>query len=207
MKQRYTITIADMEVNVISDGAPEAVEVLVGMVDRKMREILTANRRCSKSEAALLCALDYCSDKLDAMRKQKHLEADLDAKDAALRASQKELEAQKKESDKLAFELETLRESLLAAQAQKKEAELTEEVTPAAEEATEKAVEGTVVEAPSGEPAEQITISEIIEEEAAPAVEAPKAEIAPEDVEFDPTEIFRRAKANRSVRKGTKRKA
>ena len=40
MKQRYTITIADMEVNVISDGAPEAVEVLVGMVDRKMREIL-----------------------------------------------------------------------------------------------------------------------------------------------------------------------
>ena len=208
MKQRYTITIADMEVNVISDGAPEAVEVLVGMVDRKMREILTANRRCSKSEAALLCALDYCSDKLDAMRKQKHLEADLDAKDAALRAAQKELEAQKKEADKLAFELETLRESLLAAQAQKKEAELSAETVPAEETAAEEtpAVEAAA-EAPAQEPAEQITISEIIEEEAAPAVEAPKAEIAPEDVEFDPTEIFRRAKANRSVRKGAKRKA
>lgn len=218
MKQRYTITIADMEVNVISDGAPEAVETLVGMVDRKMREILLANRRCSKSEAALLCALDYCSDKLDAMRKQKHLEADLDAKDAELRAAEKELEAARKENDKLAFELETLRESLLAAQAQKRESEL------AAKEAAEPA--------PAIEVSEQISIADAIEKTAeaeapaevaatmpaveapaevaveapAEAPEAPKEEIAPEDVEFDPTEIFRRAKANRSIRKGGKRK-
>ena len=209
MKQRYTITIADMEVNVISDGAPEAVEVLVGMVDRKMREILLANRRCSKSEAALLCALDYCSDKLDAMRKQKHLEADLDTKITELRAAEKALDAARKENDKLAFELETLRESLLAAQSQKREAELSaveEEPTVPAEE----------TEAPA-ETAEQITITEVeaetapesapVEETPAPETapaEEPKETVAPEDVEFDPTEIFRRAKATRSIRKKRK---
>ncbi|MBR0454441.1 MAG: cell division protein ZapA, partial [Clostridia bacterium] len=58
MRQRYTITIADIEMNVISDESPEAVEALVGLVDRKMREICAGSKRCSKSEAALLCALD-----------------------------------------------------------------------------------------------------------------------------------------------------
>ena len=58
MKQKYTITIADVEMNVITDESPEAVEALVGLVDRKMREITGASRQCPKSEAALLCALD-----------------------------------------------------------------------------------------------------------------------------------------------------
>ena len=207
MRQRYTITIADMEVNVVSDGSPEAVESLVGIVDRKMREILLANRRCSKSEAALLCALDYCSDKVEALRKLKQTEGMLDMKDAEVRAAQKECENLKKENDRLAFELETLRESLLAAKAQQAEA--------AAQAAAAEPVQLTiataeepaapVAEAPAAEPVAPVA-------EPAPVVEAPaepapeKETIAPEDVEFDPTEIFRRAKANRSVRKGAKRK-
>ena len=75
MRQRYTITIADIEMNVISDDSPEAVEALVGLVDRKMREICASSKRCSKSEAALLCALDYCADKVKMQRKAKKLEA------------------------------------------------------------------------------------------------------------------------------------
>ena len=71
MKQKYTITISDIEMNVISEESPEAVEALVGIVDRKMREISNASKRCSKSEAALLCSLDYCSDKIKAQRKVK----------------------------------------------------------------------------------------------------------------------------------------
>ena len=40
MKQKYTITIADVQMNVIAEESPDTVEGLVGMVDRKMREIL-----------------------------------------------------------------------------------------------------------------------------------------------------------------------
>ena len=75
MHQKYTLTISDIEINVISDESPEAAEALVSIVDRKMREISSKSRNCSKAEAAILCSLDYCSDKIRAQRKIKALEA------------------------------------------------------------------------------------------------------------------------------------
>ena len=77
MKQKYEITISDVHMNVISDESPEAVEALVGLVDRKMREITGGSSMVPKSEAALLCALDYCSERIKAQRKIKTLESRL----------------------------------------------------------------------------------------------------------------------------------
>ena len=97
MKQRYTITIADIEMNVISDESPEAVEARVGIVDRKMKEITLASKRCSKSEAALLCSLDYCSEKIKAQRKIKALETKLAYTETALDELQAENDELRKE--------------------------------------------------------------------------------------------------------------
>ena len=77
MHQKYTLTICDIEINVISDESPEAVEALVSIVDRKMRDISQKSKSCSKTEAAILCSLDYCSDKLRAQRKVKAVESKL----------------------------------------------------------------------------------------------------------------------------------
>jgi len=101
MKQKYTITIADLEMNVVTDESAEAVEALVGIVDRKMREISLMSKRCSKSEAALLCALDYCSDKIKAQRRVKALESKLALTEAAV----EDLEA---ECERLRQELELI---------------------------------------------------------------------------------------------------
>jgi cell division protein ZapA (FtsZ GTPase activity inhibitor) len=102
MKQKYTITIANIEMNVVTDESPEVVEALVGIVDRKMREIALVSRNCPKAEAALLCALDYCSDKVKAQRKLKALESKIAMTEAAV----DELEA---ENEQLRRELETFK--------------------------------------------------------------------------------------------------
>ena len=84
MKQKYTIRISDVEMNVITEESPETVEGLVNIVDRKMREIEGASKRCSKTEAALLCALDYCSERIKAQRKIKALESKLQIAEATV---------------------------------------------------------------------------------------------------------------------------
>ena len=101
MKQKYTITIADVQMNVVSDESPEAVEALVGLVDRKMREISAGSSYCPKSEAALLCALDYCSERIKSQRKVKALETKLAYTETALEELEMENESLRKEIDEL----------------------------------------------------------------------------------------------------------
>lgn len=64
MKQKYSLMIADVQIGVVADADPAQVERIVGILDRKMREINLKSRLCSKHEAALLCALEFCADKL-----------------------------------------------------------------------------------------------------------------------------------------------
>lgn len=74
MNQKYTITVADMEMSVLCDSTSEQVEHIVGILDRKMREITLNSRRCPRTEAAVLCALEFCSDKLEAQNALKESE-------------------------------------------------------------------------------------------------------------------------------------
>jgi cell division protein ZapA (FtsZ GTPase activity inhibitor) len=76
MKQKYTITVADMELNIISDASPDEVENIVGMLDRRMRDINLKSPRCTKNEAAVLCALSYCSERLSMQEAFKKVESD-----------------------------------------------------------------------------------------------------------------------------------
>ena len=101
MRQKYTITLADMQMNVVSDESPEAVEALVGLVDRKMKEITGGANSIPKSEAALLCALDYCSERIKSQRKVKALETKLAYTETALEEAELENEQLKKELEEL----------------------------------------------------------------------------------------------------------
>ena len=77
MKQKYTLSIADVELNVTVDESPETVEYIVGVIDRKMREILLKSKYCPKTTAALLCALDLCADKVKAKEEIESLRDEL----------------------------------------------------------------------------------------------------------------------------------
>ena len=88
--------------NVVAEESPDTVEALVGMVDRKMREVYGPGSRCTKTEAALLCALDYCSERIKTQRKLKSVEGKL----AITENTVEELEL---ENDQLRREIEELR--------------------------------------------------------------------------------------------------
>ncbi len=75
MKKKFTVVIADVEMNVLTDAPTEAVEKIVGMLDRRMRDIHLKSNRCTKHQAALLCALEYCSEKLGLQERNDELEA------------------------------------------------------------------------------------------------------------------------------------
>ena len=107
MKQRYSITIAGTEMNVITDEAPEFVDEVVGILDRKMREINMSSRRCSKTE--FLCALDYCSDKVRLTKKNRTYDAEIALKNAQLNRLASENEKQKAEIERLREEIARLR--------------------------------------------------------------------------------------------------
>ena len=109
MKQRYSITIAGTEMNVITDEAQEFVDEVVGILDRKMREINMSSRRCSKTEAAFLCALDYCSDKVRLTKKNRTYDAEIALKNAQLNRLASENEKQKAEIERLREEIARLR--------------------------------------------------------------------------------------------------
>ncbi len=100
MKQKYTITVADVQMNIVTDEDSEAVVAIAGVLDRRMREIyLQSGNRCPKTEAALLCALDYCAErnKLQALVNDYEAQlantetADLKEELAAVKAENEEL--------------------------------------------------------------------------------------------------------------------
>ena len=104
MKYKHTITIADIQMNIITEEETEVVEAMVGVLDRRIREIfLKSENRCTKIEAALLCALDYCSEKSKLQETVNRLEEEMRGVD--INAMLAELDALKGENEKLVSQL------------------------------------------------------------------------------------------------------
>lgn len=105
MKKKYTLTVADSQINVITDEPKEAIDTIVGVVDRRIREIHLHSPSCSKVDAALLLCLDYCAEKLQLKKKLKQASAEIERL-AVLN------EAAARENAVLEREIEALRKSL-----------------------------------------------------------------------------------------------
>ena len=116
MKQKYTLLIADMEINVVTDQPQESVEYIVGILDRKIREIILKSKRCSKNEAALLCALDFCAEKIQIKERTEELENllsdtrdDMAQMEEKIEMLKKNLQSVEKENARLEAENDRLR--------------------------------------------------------------------------------------------------
>ena len=59
MKQKFSVTVADIHMNILCDETQEAMDAAVSALDGQVRGIITAaGGGCTKTEAVLLAALD-----------------------------------------------------------------------------------------------------------------------------------------------------
>ena len=112
MKQKYSITVAEMELNIISDASPDEVENIVGMLDRRMRDINLKSPRCTKNEAAILCALAYCSERMAMQEAFKKVEKDAFRFSAENEKLKKTIESLQEEVDNLRKDASVMRSIL-----------------------------------------------------------------------------------------------
>ena len=109
MKQKYSLMIADIQLSVVTDAPHEEVEKVVGILDRRMREINLKSRRCSKNEAALLCALDFCAERLAYQEKATELETRNEKYAVVLEGLKAQVADLRAQVDRLASENDILR--------------------------------------------------------------------------------------------------
>lgn len=201
MKQKYTITVADMELNIISDAAPDEVENIVGILDRRMRDINLKSPRCTKNEAAVLCALSYCSERMAMQEAFKKVEKDAFRFAGENEKLKKTIESMQEEIDNLRKDASVMRSILDHATA------LTNNQNGEAAPAPEKPKYVPKPFQKKEVPAEQLNAFDVPAEDPAPAIptatvpaEEEKPEDAPVAVELpeEPAEKAQAKPANKS---------
>lgn len=182
MKQKFTLNIADMQISVITEAPAAEVERIRGLLDRKMREIYLSSR-CPKTEAALLCAMEFAADRMSFQDQISTLEERCEKYSVVLEGLKERTAEQTAELEKLRNENTVLR-SLLST-GDNAPAIAPDPISPSAffaevADAQSQAVEPEeeeIAESPADE--DQIAMFEVSEEEPVaepePVVEAPRS--------------------------------
>ena len=113
MKIKYTLNIADVQLSVVTETPAEEVERIRGLLDRKMREIYLKSR-CPKTEAALICAMDFASDRMSLQEQVAELDSQCERYSTALETLKERNTNQAAELDRLRNENAILRSLLTA---------------------------------------------------------------------------------------------
>lgn len=93
MKEHYNIEISDIQLTIVSDEPEDFVNSTVAKINERVNDLIVRNKRCSKLDAALLCALDYCGEFAKAERRIRNLEAQISLYDANLKRMREEIAA------------------------------------------------------------------------------------------------------------------
>lgn len=181
MKQKYTLVIADVEMNVVTDAPRETVDKIVGILDRKMRDINLKSHRCTKNQAALLCALEYCAEKLALQERNAELEEIAEQDEATIEQKDQKIAELEAEVARLQGENEVMNSILERAAASTKHFMGNHEPEAAAAPAAEQSA--TEQEIPSKNEEEKAP------EQVPAEAEAQEEAKAPEEAQDQPEEI------------------
>ena len=101
MKQKYTLTVANTQINIVTEMSKDEIDAIVGIVDRRIREIHLHSRSCSRIDAAMLVCLDYCAEKIELQKTLKATNAQLDRLAVENELAQREISLLEREIESL----------------------------------------------------------------------------------------------------------
>ena len=102
MKKKYTLTVANSQIDIVTEENKETIDSIVGIVDRKIREVyLHSKGECSRTNAAILVCLDYCAEKMDMQKALKNANAQIDRLTSLNELAEKEKAALEREIEAL----------------------------------------------------------------------------------------------------------
>ena len=90
IKRKVDLNVAGITISVITDEADIFVKAIEKKMDEEMKALLR-NVRLSQFDAAMLCAIDFCADKLSAEKKLRNLEAQVSLYEVNLRRLKNEV--------------------------------------------------------------------------------------------------------------------
>lgn len=90
-KKKVIIKIAGAPFTLITDETDTFVDAVEKNVNEKIWEMTKGSYRVSRTDAALLCAVDFCSDKLKAEKKLMNLEAQVSLYNVNIRRLREEI--------------------------------------------------------------------------------------------------------------------
>lgn len=92
--------------NIVTEMPKEEIDAVVGIVDRRIREIHLHSKNCSRADAAVLLCLDYCAEKIEMQKTLKAVNAQMDKMALANEAANKHIAVLEREIDTLRASLE-----------------------------------------------------------------------------------------------------
>lgn len=90
-KRRVELDIAGIAMTIVTDEPEQFVESVAEKLDGAMTELLSHTMKRSQLEAAMLCAIDFCADKLTAEKRVRNLEAQISLYDVNLKRLRDEI--------------------------------------------------------------------------------------------------------------------
>lgn len=94
IKRKVYLNVAGISLSLITDEPDEFVKAIEKKLDGEMSALLR-NVKLSQFDAAMLCAVEFCGDKLNAEKKLRNLEAQVSLYDVNLRRLKNEVAALK----------------------------------------------------------------------------------------------------------------
>jgi cell division protein ZapA (FtsZ GTPase activity inhibitor) len=101
MKQKYTLTVANSQINIATEQPKDEIDAIVGVVDRRIREIHLHSKTCSRTDAAIILCLEYCAEKMELQKTIRSFNSQVERLNLMSEAANKEMAALQRENEML----------------------------------------------------------------------------------------------------------